>query len=134
MAALVVATSVLLGADWGSPLGVAVLVVVGVLAAMSVAAVVGTLVHTAEQASAAASIVAVVSGLLGGAFFPVSSGSAALDVISRLSPHRWLLDGFRDLSFGEPASAVWPAVVAVGGFSLVLALIAARRADRWVVR
>lgn len=134
MGALVVATSLLLGAEWGSPFGVAALVVVGVLAAMSVAAAIGTLVRTAEQASAAASIVAVVSGLLGGAFFPVSSGSRALDLLSRLSPHRWLLDGFRDLSFGEPVSAVWPALVAVGGFSLVLALIAARRADRWVVR
>ncbi|MDY7100921.1 MAG: ABC transporter permease [Actinomycetota bacterium] len=132
MTALVVATTVLLDAEWGAPLGVAILIVVGVTAAMAVAAAVGTLVRTAEQASAAASIVAVVLGLLGGAFFPISSGSPVLEVLSRISPHRWMLDGFRELSFGEPVSAIWPAVLAVGGFSLVLGLVAAVRADRWV--
>ena len=51
MAVLATATHFLLGAHWGNPLGVAVLIVAGVVAATAVMALVATLARTSEQAA-----------------------------------------------------------------------------------
>ena len=130
---MVVATTALIGANWGAPLGVAMLAVAGVLAAMGIVALVATLARTPEQASGYASIAAVVLGLLGGAFFPVDLGPKLLSRVSQLTPHRWLLDGFRDLSAGESIARVLPAVGAVLIFATVtggLGLLRARKLVR----
>ncbi|MCP3936716.1 MAG: ABC transporter permease [Actinomycetia bacterium] len=119
MTALIIATSVLLGAEWGSPLPVAILTIAGVLAAMGIVSFVAGLVKTAQSASSVSSLVAVVLGVLGGAFFPVTIGPKLLDVASRLTPHRWLLDGYRDLSFGEGLGDIAVNIVAVLAFAVV---------------
>ena len=69
---LVLASTWLLNAQWGDPLGVALLILGGVLAAVGVTALVATLAKTTAQAGAYVSIVAMVGGLLGGTFFPIS--------------------------------------------------------------
>ena len=73
---LVLATTWLIGAEWGDPLGVALLVLGGVLAAVGVTALVATFATTTAQAGAFVSIVAVVGGLLGGTFFPISQAGS----------------------------------------------------------
>ncbi|MDH3540326.1 MAG: ABC transporter permease [Acidimicrobiia bacterium] len=93
---LVVASTLLLGADWGGPVGVVVLAVAGVMAAMGVGLAVSSFARNAEQAGQFTSIVAVVLGLLGGVFFPLSQASDTFAVVSRFSPHYWLLRGFGD--------------------------------------
>ena len=57
MAVLVVAISLLLGAEWGDPVGVALLIVVGVLAAIALMALLATFARTAEQAGNVGAIV-----------------------------------------------------------------------------
>ena len=74
MAVLAIATHFLLGAHWGNPLGVGILICAGVLAATSAMALVATLARTTDQAGAWQSMVALVLGMLGGTFFPVSPG------------------------------------------------------------
>lgn len=113
MAVLVVATTRLVGADWGNSFGVALLIMAAVLAAMGIVALVATLARTSEQARGYAQAVAIVLGLFGGVFFPVALGPDYLDRLSLLTPHRWMLDGVRDLSFGEPVTAILPAVAAL---------------------
>lgn len=109
MAVLVVATTLLLGASWGNPLGVVVLSLAGVLAAMGVGLIVGSFASTAEQAQQYASIVAVVLGFLGGVFFPITQSEGVLASLSRLTPHFWLVRGFGDNAgvgtFGDVLSA-----------------------------
>lgn len=105
MAVLLVSSRLLLGVAWGDPVGVGVLVVVAVLAAVGVLAVVATLARTQEQANAGQSVVAIVLGLLGGAFFPIDS-TGVLGALSRLSPHRWFLRGLGDLAGGGGVAAV----------------------------
>jgi ABC-2 type transport system permease protein len=100
MAVLVVSTTVVVGAQWGGLGPVALLVVVGVLVAVSLALVAAGVAKTTEQAGVVSTILAVVLGLLGGAFFPVSEGPSYLNLLSYVSPHRWLLDGFREVSYG----------------------------------
>jgi len=134
MSALVIASALALGADWGNPVGVALLVVAGVLSAMGLTALVATLAKTPAQASGYASTVAVVLGLLGGTFFPVSQGPSVLANLSLIAPHAWMMRGFQDLAAGGTAVDVLPSVGAVFAFAAVLGGIALVRSNRLVPR
>ena len=98
MAVLVVASSLLLGASWGDPLAVALLVFAAVVAAMGITALITTLSRTEEQAGSWNSIAAVTLAILGGAFFPLSRGPEFLQQASLLTPHAWFLRGIGDLA------------------------------------
>jgi ABC-2 type transport system permease protein len=124
MAVQAVATTVFIGAEWGKPLGVAILMVAGVLAALGIMAVVAVVSKTPEQAANWQSIVAVVLGLLGGTFFPLSQGPRLLSLFSKLTPHAWFLQGLGDLSSGSGLSAVVTPVLAMLAFFAVTAAVA----------
>jgi ABC-2 type transport system permease protein len=130
MSALVVFTSLLLGAEWGAPAGVAVLVVAGVLAAVAIQAVIGTIARTAEQAAVWQTIVAIVLGMVGGAFFQVTIGPALLSRLSLLTPHQWFLRGLGDLRTGEGVAGVLPEAGALLVFAAVAGVVALLRLRR----
>lgn len=132
MTVLVVASSLLMGAHWGHPAGVGLLVLAGVLAATGAMAVVAAIAKTAEQAGSWQAVVAIVLGALGGAFFPVAQAGRALEVLSLATPHRWFLRGLADLAGGGVA-AVLPSVAAMTAFAAVtcaLALLLFRKVVR----
>lgn len=120
---LVVATKYAVGADWGDPLGVAVLVVAGVLSATVIVSLVSFLARTAEQANVWQSIIGIVLGMLGGAFFPVVNGPGLLARLSLITPHAWFLRGLGTLRGGGTAADVLPAAGAMLLFPLALVLV-----------
>ncbi|MDH5223668.1 MAG: ABC transporter permease [Actinomycetota bacterium] len=130
---LVIATTWLLEARWGDPLGVALLVLFGVLAAVGVTALVATLAKSTAQASAYVSIVAVVGGLLGGTFFPISQ-AGFLSTIRFLSPQGWLMEGFQELSYGGSAHDIVRPLSGVLTIALVSGTLAWFRSARLVAR
>lgn len=134
MTALVLASTWLLGAKWGNPLGVGLLVVAGVVAAMGVTALVSSLAKTPAQAGSYSSVAAVVGGLLGGTFFPVSQGPSFLANLSLITPQAWMMRGFQGLAGGGGPGGVVPSVAACLVFAVVLGGIAVARADRLVAR
>jgi ABC-2 type transport system permease protein len=130
MVVLVVATTLVVGAEWGDPAAVGILIVVGVVVAIALAMLVAAVAKTAEQAVAYATAAALVLGLLGGVFFPVNRAGGLLARVSWLSPHRWLLDGFRDVSYGAGVGDLGPTLAVLGGFTVVVGgfgLVVARR-------
>jgi ABC-2 type transport system permease protein len=129
---LIVTTSLLLGADWGNPLGVVLLTLVGVLAATSVMALVATVTRTPEQAGYAGSVVALVLGMLGGSFFPISQVGGAISTLSLLTPHAWFLRGLADLTGGAGVGDILPAAGAILTFAAVTGAIAVARLERAV--
>jgi ABC-2 type transport system permease protein len=131
---LVIATSVLLDATWGDPLGVALLVVAGVIAAVGVMALVSTFARSAAQAGNYASIVAVVGGLLGGTFFPIASAPGLIASIRFLSPQGWLMEGFISLASGESLAETALPIAATLAIGLVCGGLAWRRATALVDR
>jgi ABC-2 type transport system permease protein len=135
MAVLVLASSFLLGARWGDPIGVAALVLAAVIAAMGITALITTLARTEEQAGGWNSIVAVTLAILGGAFFDLSQGPEILGQVSLVTPHAWFLTGLDSLG---PASAsvvdVLVPVAALLGIGLVTGAIGLVRAGGLVVR
>ena len=122
------ATTLLMGADWGSSIGVLILIVAGVAAAMGLTAAIATFTNTAEQAGAITAFIVVVFGVLGGVFFPVTRVSGAFEVVSRIAPHFWLMDGFQRLSAGEGLADILPALGAIMLFALTLGAIGLFRA------
>ena len=119
MTALALASSLLLGAHWGNPFGVALLILAGVLAATAVMGLVVTLARTPDQAGYWQAIVALVLGMLGGTFFPVYQAGGVVEKLSLLTPHAWFLRGLRDLAGGASATAALGPTAVILLFALV---------------
>jgi ABC-2 type transport system permease protein len=134
MTVLVVATTLLMGARWGPPAGVAALVAAGVLAATGVTGVVASFAKTPDQAGSWQALVSVLLGLLGGAFFPVSQIGGVAAALSLATPHAWFLRGLGDLSGSGNVTDALPAVGALLAFTALTGGVALFRLDRAVQR
>jgi ABC-2 type transport system permease protein len=133
MAALILASTVFLDADWGPPIGVALLVLFGVASAVGLTALVATLAKTPQQAAGYTSLVAVVLGLFGGTFFPISQASF-LGTISLVAPQAWMMRGFQDLAAGGGVGDIVTPLGALLAFVAVTSGIAVVRARRLMGR
>lgn len=136
MGVLIGATSLdfLMGAEWGAPLGVALLVITGILAAIGVMGLVASFARTAEGANSLGAIIAVVLGMLGGAFFPLGSGDDLLSKLTFLTPHAWFLRGLGDLAGDAPWTNALPAAGAMLLFAVVTGAISWVLLNRRLVR
>lgn len=134
MGVLALATHFLLGAHWGDPLGVAILIAAGVLAATAVMALVATLARTPDQAGAWQSMVALVLGMLGGTFFPVSQAGGLLATLSLATPQAWFLRGIGNLAGGAGPGVVLGPAGAILVFAAVTGTVAFLRAGRLLAR
>ncbi|NOY54808.1 MAG: ABC transporter permease [Actinobacteria bacterium] len=123
MTVLVVASTYLLGAHWGNPVGVAILVLTVTFSAVGIMAVVSGIAKTDEQAHAYTAIVAIALAILGGSFFPVAQVGGLLAVVSRFTPHAWFLQGLGDLAAGH-VSDVLPAAAVLMGFGVASGALA----------
>jgi len=123
---LVIVSSLIMGAEWGNPFGVGLLVLGAVLAVVAIMTLVGAFAKTPEQAANLQAIVAVTLSMLSGTFVPFAPGGL-LSRISLLAPNSWFLRGLGDLAGGVAADAL-PAfgvlmafAVAFGSVGLVVA-------------
>ncbi len=108
-----------LGAQWGDPLGVAILTVCGVTAAVGTVSLVAGLVRNPDQANAAQSMIALVLGLLGGSFFSMARAGGIAAVASKLTPHYWYGEGLVRLTGGRD----WTAALEPAGYLLLFAAV-----------
>jgi ABC-2 type transport system permease protein len=134
MTVLIVASTFLMGAHWGHPLGVAVLVAGAVLAGAGIMAAVAGVARTPEQAGNVQAIVAVLLGLLGGAFFRVAQGNSLLTNLAVITPHHWFLQGLGDLAGGGGPASVLPSLLALLAFAAVTGAIGMILLSRRVTR
>jgi ABC-2 type transport system permease protein len=134
LAVLIVAGRFILGAEWGNPAGVAVLVVAAVLAAVGISALTTGLAKTPESAGNMQGIVGTVLGLLGGVFFPIGDDGGVLASISALTPHHWFIRGLSDLAGGQGATAalpsVWPLLLIAAVTALAASFLIRRQVSR----
>jgi ABC-2 type transport system permease protein len=119
MTVLIFAGKLIMGAEWGNPAGVALLVVAAVLAAVGISALTVGLARTPEGAGNIQGIVGTVLGLLGGVFFPIGEDGGVLARLSALTPHHWFLRGLGELAGGSPVTAALASV----GWLLVMAAV-----------
>ena len=134
LAVLIVAGKFILGAEWGNPAGVAILVVAAVLAAVGISALTTGLSKTPEAAGNMQGIVGTVLGLLGGVFFPIGDDGGVLASISALTPHHWFIRGLSDLAGGQGASAalpsVWPLLIIAAVTAVAASFLIRRQVSR----
>jgi ABC-2 type transport system permease protein len=97
MTILVIATTALIGADWGPPVGVAAMVVGGIVAAIGISSLVISFARTADSAGAASSAVAITLGILGGTFTPTSQAPELMSTLALATPHGWFMRGLGDM-------------------------------------
>lgn len=132
----VVATSILLtvggrlfGVSFGSPLPIAALIVCAVIATTSLTFIVIKLAKTTEQASIIQTILAMVLGIAGGAFFPMSGGGV-LGTILDLNPVAAMIRGLGITSGGGGLADIAAPVMIMLGFAVVAMLISRVVPDR----
>lgn len=134
MSVLVVATTLLVHASWGSPPLVAILVVSAVVAAMGISTVVATLARTPQQAGGLNAIVALSLAAIGGVFIPLSQAPAGLVTVAQITPHYWFLRGIDSLASGSAGLAdIAPSVAVLLAMGAVLGAIGLARARRALV-
>jgi ABC-2 type transport system permease protein len=97
---IVAATALAFGVTWGDPLGVAALVVAFGLVGAGVAMLIGAVSNNAEQAGSVGIFAGLGVAALGGSMVPPEVFPPIMERISWLTPHRWAIDGFRELVAG----------------------------------
>lgn len=133
MTFLALFSSTLLGAHWGSPVGVALLMLAGVLAAVATVTLVAGVARTQDQAGALQSGLALVLGILGGSFFSMARAGGIAAVATRLTPHYWFNEGLVRMTGGRDWTSALGSVAALLVFAVVVGLpglLLARRTVR----
>jgi ABC-2 type transport system permease protein len=97
---IVIATALLFGVTWGDPLGAAALVLVFSAVAAGVAMLIGAVADNAEQAGSLGVFAGLGVAAIGGSMVPPEIFPEPMATISWFTPHRWALDGFRELIAG----------------------------------
>jgi len=119
MAVIVVATTLLLGADWGDPLAVAALVFAAALAATGIATLIVGFARTEEQAGSFIAVAALTLAVFGGSFFRMSQAPEGMAALSVITPHAWFLRGINDLAAGGGIAVVAPSLAVLVTVGLV---------------
>jgi ABC-2 type transport system permease protein len=94
------------------------------LVAAGVAMLIGAVANNAEQASSIGVFAGLGVAAIGGAMVPPEIFPEPMATISWFTPHRWALDGFRELIVGGDLAAILPQIgvlLAIGAVVLVLA-------------
>jgi ABC-2 type transport system permease protein len=100
MLILIVACSYLFGIQWGDPLGMQVLILAAVFAATGWGMLVTSLARTPGQVSTLGTAIMLTFGILGGSFIQVSILPGWFQILSKITPNAWGLDGFTTLGMG----------------------------------
>jgi linearmycin/streptolysin S transport system permease protein len=133
MTVIVLATTLLMGADWGDPVAVAALVLAVALAATGIATLIVGFAKNEEQAGSFIAVVAMTLAVFGGSFFRMSQAPEGLAALSVLTPHAWFLRAIDDLAGGGGIAVVVPSLLVLTAVGLVTGGIGLLRARQVVV-
>ncbi|WP_277682099.1 ABC transporter permease [Saccharomonospora azurea] len=105
-------------AEWGSPLGVAVLVVALAAAATGIVLIVNGVSRTADGATNLLAVVALTVGMFGSGLVPLPR-DGVLGALVSVVPHHWFYEGIRALS----AATEWTAALPYAGVLCAFAAV-----------
>jgi ABC-2 type transport system permease protein len=100
MLILITGCSLLFGIQWGDPVGMLVLVLAAVFAATGWGMLVTSFAHTPNQVGNIGTVIMLTFGILGGTFIQTSVMPGWFQIISKITPNAWGLDGFTILGLG----------------------------------
>jgi len=117
---IVAATALGFGVAWGDPLAAGAIVVAFAAVGAGAAMLVGAIANNAEQASGIGVFAGLGIAAIGGAMAPPEIFPPIMDTISRLTPHRWAIDGLRELAAGGGIVDALPQLGVLAAFAVVL--------------
>ena len=97
---LIVASALFFQVKWGDPLGVVALILAAVFAATGWGMVITAFARTPAQVASIGSAIMLIFGILGGGFISLEQLPPAIQVVSKITPNAWGLDGFTTLALG----------------------------------
>ncbi len=115
----------LIGAYWGPPLAVFIVLLALVLAATSVGALISAWSKSAGQAGAIGTAITLIGAAASGSFFPRTNLPAALRSISLLTPNAWGIEIFAKLQSGGSLRAILPLLGGLIALTVVYYAVAA---------
>jgi len=121
---LIVASSLIFGLVWGNPAGVMALIVTVAIAATGWGLLLASFAKTTAQISSLGTTLMLVFGILGGTFLPAPD-SGFLQMLSKITPHVWALEGFSVLSDGGSLIDIIPSLLALLLMAAILFAISA---------
>ncbi len=126
MSILIVASSLLFNLRWGDPLAVLVLVLAVVAGVTGWGILLAAIAKTPAQVSSVGTALMLLFAVLGGPFrSPASSFPGWLQILSKLTPNAWGLEGFTELGSGGTLTDVLTPIGALLLMAAVLFSIAA---------
>lgn len=132
MGVIILGTSLLLGASWGDPAALVVLVLSAAVAATGISLLTVAFTSNEEQAGSAIAIVSLTLAVIGGSFFPANQGPELLSQLSRITPHAWFLDAVNDISTGGDLASAAASIAVLLAIGLVTGGLGLLRAKRMV--
>jgi len=120
MLILIAASTLLFQLDWGDPLGVLVLVLAAVFAAVGWGLVITSVAKYPGQVAALGSAIMLVFGILGGSFISLDQMPEWFRWLSRITPNSWGLNGFSTLALGGGLADIREPVFALLAMGLIL--------------
>lgn len=124
MLILIGASSILFQLKWGDPLAVLTLVLAAVFGASGWGMLITALARTPAQVGSVGSAVMLIFGILGGSFISLEQMPPAVQMVSKITPNAWALDGFTTLALGGTLSHLSTPITALLTMGLILFLIA----------
>lgn len=125
LAILIGGTSILFRLQWGDPLGVVLLILAAAFGATGWGILLASLLKTPGQVAVTGSAIMLLFGILGGSFFDLSMLPDWIQVVNKITPNAWTIDGFYILSVGGRLSGIIEHIIALLIMGLVLFITAA---------
>lgn len=127
VAILILASALFFRVKWGDPLGMLVLILAAVFAATGWGMLITSFARTPAQVGSIGSAVMLIFGILGGSFITLEQLPPFVQMISKITPNAWGLDGFTTLALGgtlknlgEPILALLVMGVVLFGISVLM--------------
>jgi ABC-2 type transport system permease protein len=124
LAVLISATTILFRLEWGSPLGVAALILAASAGATGWGALLAAVTRTPSQVASIGAALMLSFGILGGSFFSIESGPPLLQALARLTPNYWGLQGFTILASGGTLADLATPIAALWSMGMILFVVA----------
>jgi len=130
MGILILASTLLFHLKWGDALGVTVLVLAAVFGAAGWGMLLTSIVRTPAQVGSLGSALMLTFGILGGSFISLNNMPPFIQMLSKITPNAWGLDGFTTLALGGDLSDIGLPIMALlvmGTLLFTLAVIVFNR-------
>jgi ABC-2 type transport system permease protein len=109
------------GVDWGDPVAASVLVVLFAFVGAGAGLLLGSAIDSENTAGAASAPMALVLAAIGGCMVPVEVFPESIRTLSKVTPHYWALESWKELMFdGAGLGDIAPELGVLAGFAVAL--------------